>query len=195
MDANRFLRTALTGAVVASLSGLGLPGTALGQEEEKHKEKQQEEFEPAARAEAAGLMETIEATASLSAFARLLEASGMKAELENRGQNETFTILAPSNEAFDGVDDKMLRGPDRAREVVLQHIVRGEYTLRDLREEGDLTTLNRLEELRALKVDVEGDEFRIGDARIVEGDIQANNGVIHVIDKILFPTDEPLKEP
>lgn len=191
-----WLQAAIIGAVAVSLSGFGLVAPATAQEqEEKRQEEEEEAFEPAVQTEAMDLVEVIEENGSLSTFAALLEASGVKQELENR--DEEYTILAPHNAAFADVSEQAIttRGADWAREIVLQHIIRGEYTLKDLQGEGDLTTLNRTEELTALGVESREGEVLVGEARIVEGDIRASNGVVHVIDKVLFPAKEPLKEP
>lgn len=95
------------------------------------------------------------------------------------------TVFAPTDEAFENLDggvlDELLDGPPRTLTRVLDcHI------LPELVPEDDIRT----GELRPIQCEwpVERDRVgvRIGPARIVDGDIEATNGIVHAVDTVLL---------
>ncbi len=113
---------------------------------------------------------------SLKKFTRALEATGVAGQLQGGGD---YTIFAPMDVA---VADTSLD-----LKTVSHHIIPGRVTFSDLAgENNSYTTLHRDE----IEVDAT-DAIRVGDGLMVESDIAANNGIIHVIDKVLPPGDVP----
>ncbi|ROT82837.1 hypothetical protein C7M84_023988 [Penaeus vannamei] len=106
-----------------------------------------------------------------------------------------FTIFAPSDSAFSllprSVVSQLQNNTDKLREVVLFHVVPGVLRLEDLTDNGMLSSASP--KGRKLRVNVfkHGSDLQdvvtINGARVKRHDMIATNGVIHVIDKVLYP--------
>jgi uncharacterized surface protein with fasciclin (FAS1) repeats len=66
--------------------------------------------------------------------------------------------------------------------VLKNHLVQGKVTAADVAKLDRATTVQG----GALAIDA-SDGVRVGDARVTEADVEASNGVIHVIDTVLLP--------
>lgn len=105
--------------------------------------------------------------------------------------DEVHTVFAPTDQAFsvfmealgyNSLDDVPA---DTLRDIIRYHIVRGtEYAHSDLSEDQSLQTLLTNE---TINISVNGNTVMINTARISEADVEAANGVIHVIDAVLVP--------
>lgn len=95
-----------------------------------------------------------------------------------------LTVFAPTNAAFDEIAAIV---PSLSRRdiqlVLLNHIVRGEAFSTDLSDGQKLRSLIR----EKLEVGVDGDVVTINDAVVEEADLDASNGVVHIIDSVLVP--------
>jgi OOP family OmpA-OmpF porin len=100
------------------------------------------------------------------------------------------TLFAPSNQAFDAVPSDVLgrlqNDPVLLAQVLSHHVVDGVLMSSDLLD-GDVMALDG----NPLAV-VAGDDITVGGARLVERDITASNGVVHVIDRLILPPDVDL---
>ncbi len=98
----------------------------------------------------------------------------------------THTILAPSDVAFRDLPkaqlDALLADKEKLSAILSHHIIDGKLSSADLKA-GKIKTLGGSEVLATV---VDG-KLKIGAATIVKPDLQATNGVIHGIDKILQP--------
>jgi uncharacterized surface protein with fasciclin (FAS1) repeats len=97
-----------------------------------------------------------------------------------------YTVFAPTNDAFAalpvGVLQYLLSDTAALSEVLTYHVVSGKAMSSDLTDNQALTTL--LGETLTVKL---GTDVMINDAKVTTADIEATNGVIHVIDKVLVP--------
>ena len=98
-----------------------------------------------------------------------------------------FTVFAPINDAFEGMDVSMMDPEDLAA-VLQYHVVSGDF------EAGDLSDGTILEGLDGNNLTVStrttGDPMlMVDDADIVYADIEASNGTIHLINLVLDPTE------
>lgn len=95
----------------------------------------------------------------------------------------TFTVLAPTNQAFTdaGIDLASLSA-DELRPILLYHVIAGEQYASDFAA-GTVETLSG----QGLTVSVDDGVVFNGSARVIDADIRAGNGVIHVIDTVLIP--------
>ena len=130
-----------------------------------------------------------EAEGDLGTFLAGLEAAGIMEDFHGEGP---FTLFAPSDEAFaaylDGAgmsQEEAFAGAEMLQSILGYHVV-------TMMEDSEMvmgmdgqtfTTLNGA----PLEVTVDGDTVMIGDATILRYDIEASNGVIHVIDAVLSP--------
>lgn len=120
---------------------------------------------------------------SLSAFALALEAAGLT---ETFSQQGPMTVFAPSNEAFEalptGMLDQLLNDPETLRRILAFHVVSGDVSSDQL-ESGAIPTA----EGSTIDVEAENDEIKVNGASVVEADLEAENGVVHIIDEVILP--------
>jgi uncharacterized surface protein with fasciclin (FAS1) repeats len=97
-----------------------------------------------------------------------------------------FTVFAPTNDAFQKLPLATLHSvqddPDLLASVLTYHVVPGKLMAADL-EEGTLTTVSGED----LEVTREGDKVFINGYEITTADVEATNGVIHVMSDVLVP--------
>jgi uncharacterized surface protein with fasciclin (FAS1) repeats len=117
----------------------------------------------------------------------MIRQAGLNGTLQSPGP---YTLFAPTDAAFaalpPGIERKLL-APDNEEQlerVLRFHLVSGRLTSADL--EGKISTPETLEGGR-LQIDGIGPGIKVGDATVVQAEIEASNGVIHVIDAVLLP--------
>jgi uncharacterized surface protein with fasciclin (FAS1) repeats len=114
-----------------------------------------------------------------------LKATGLDQKLASGGP---YTIFAPTDEAFnalpEGVVEELLKPENRDTliKILTYHVVQGEKSSSML-QSGATETL----EGASVEVNVSSSGVMVNDAKVVQPDIQASNGVIHVIDKVILP--------
>jgi uncharacterized surface protein with fasciclin (FAS1) repeats len=100
--------------------------------------------------------------------------------------NAAFTVFAPVNAAFDALPPDTLAAvaadPALLASVLTYHVVPGKVMAADLVDGMMVETVQG----SMLTVDL-SDGAKIGDATIVATDLEAGNGVVHVIDAVLLP--------
>lgn len=113
-----------------------------------------------------------------------LQAADLVDTLKGAGP---FTVFAPTDDAFDalpaGTLDSLLQDIPALKDVLLYHVVSGKVMAADVVELTSATTV--LGEDVTVTVD-QGNVY-INDAKVIITDIEASNGVIHVIDAVLIP--------
>jgi len=130
------------------------------------------------------LLDGVKADRGLSAFLTLVEAAELDEMLEGNGP---LTIFAPNNSAFAGSQLRSKRlDRETVRKLVLRHVVRGRYEVTDLAQRRNVNSLAEDRSSTALTVTRVEDRIVIGgEAWIVGESIQTDNGVIHVISRVL----------
>jgi uncharacterized surface protein with fasciclin (FAS1) repeats len=99
-----------------------------------------------------------------------------------------FTVFAPTNAAFDALPKgtlEELTKPDKKndlRTILEYHVAVGGYKTENLQDGQELGMASG----HNVKFTVNGDKVKVNDANIVAS-IQATNGIVHVIDKVLLP--------
>lgn len=137
-------------------------------------------------AEAMGgdIVETAMASAQFSTLVRALNAAGLVDQLKQQGP---FTVFVPSDQAFSKMSadslTSLLADKQRLTNILTYHVVPGKLTAADLANVTSVKTLNGAE----LTVKVTDGVVYLNDAKVVQSDIAASNGVIHVIDTVLTP--------
>lgn len=130
-------------------------------------------------------------TASNDSFKVLtaaLKAAGLTETLAGEGP---FTVFAPNDEAFAALPQDALQqlmqpeNKDILVKILTYHVVPGKVTSSNL-QSGEVKTV----EGGAVNVKVDSATgVTVNDARVLQPDIQASNGVIHVIDRVILPPD------
>ncbi|MDA8622889.1 fasciclin domain-containing protein [Candidatus Poseidoniales archaeon] len=131
-------------------------------------------------------------TAQCTGIHNSLVAGVIQAELlETLQGTGPFTVFAPTDQAFidAGIDLSSLNTPEgkaTLSDILLYHVVSGEVPSSAVTECLAATAVNG----QSLSFTV-GDGVMVNDANVTLADVNTSNGVIHVIDKVLTPTDTP----
>lgn len=124
-------------------------------------------------------------TSDLSTLVTAITTADLTSVLQGDGP---FTVFAPTNDAFDnleeGVLETLLDNPDLLAEVLQYHVVSGKVMSTDL-SDGDVETLLSGKSINVSIVD--GVVTLNGSATVTNADIEASNGVVHIIDEVLIP--------
>lgn len=134
----------------------------------------------------ADVVDTAVAAGQFNTLAAALKAAGLVDTLKGDGP---FTVFAPTDAAFAalpaGTVENLLRPENRDQlvAVLTYHVVPGEYPVARVAGMDAADTVNG----QRLEIGTRGDAVTVGGARVVQVDVEASNGVIHVIDKVLIP--------
>lgn len=126
-------------------------------------------------AQAAGSFETLLRAATAADLVAVLQSDG------------PFTVFAPTDEAFAKIPqaqlEALLQDKEALRQVLLFHVVPGKVG------SAQVVELDTAETAAGQRVDirVENGIVKVGEANVVATDIEATNGVIHVIDQVILP--------
>ncbi len=120
-------------------------------------------------------------------FSTLVTAVTEAGLVETLSGDGPFTVFAPTNEAFaklpEGTLEMLLADVDLLTEVLTYHVVSGAVLAADV---VTMTSATNLEGGK-LNIMVDGSTVMINEATVVTTDIEASNGVIHVIDTVIVP--------
>jgi uncharacterized surface protein with fasciclin (FAS1) repeats len=136
------------------------------------------------------IVRTAQSAGQFSTLLAAVDAAGLTATLKGRGP---FTVFAPTDEAFAklpaGTVESLLRPENREqlKAILLYHVVSGRVAAATARGLDAATTV----EGRDVRIRTERGALRINDATVIGADVQASNGVIHVIDAVLLPPASP----
>lgn len=144
---------------------------------------------PAPSASASDIVAVASGTADLSTLVTAVDAAGLVPTLQGDGP---FTVFAPTNEAFaalpDGLLDQLLLpcNQEALSQILTYHVVAGKVTSADIAP-GDVATV----EGQKVTLSTDGGVM-VNDATVTTADVEASNGVVHVIDGVLVPSDVDL---
>jgi uncharacterized surface protein with fasciclin (FAS1) repeats len=97
-----------------------------------------------------------------------------------------FTVFAPTDEAFaklpSGTVEGLLKDREKLSAVLKYHLVSGKMNAEAVTKQASLRTVQG----KDLRVDL-SQGVRVGSAKVIKTDIDASNGVIHVIDTVQIP--------
>ena len=136
----------------------------------------------------AGICDTAVAAGNFKTLVAATRAAGLVETLNTKGP---FTVFAPTDDAFaklpKGTVDSLLKDIPKLTSILKYHVVEGKVPASDVVQHPKLTTLQGQD----LKIDAAKwhlhKSVKVNDANILKADVQADNGVIHVIDKVLLP--------
>jgi uncharacterized surface protein with fasciclin (FAS1) repeats len=136
----------------------------------------------------AGICDTAVAAGNFKTLVAATKAAGLVETLNTKGP---FTVFAPTDDAFaklpKGTVDSLLKDIPKLTAILTYHVVEGKVPASDVVQHPKLTTLQGQD----LKIDAAKwhlhKSVKVNDANILKADIKADNGLIHVIDKVLLP--------
>ncbi|CAM4445930.1 fasciclin domain-containing protein [Deinococcus marmoris] len=131
------------------------------------------------------IAEIVSTNPDFSTLLAAVKAAGLVETLSGAGP---FTVFAPSNAAFAKIPaadlNALINDPEKLKSILLYHVVVGKATAADVIELNTAKTVNGA----AVNLKVNGGKVMVNDATVTQADVQATNGVIHVIDTVLMPT-------
>ena len=132
------------------------------------------------------IVDTAVAAGSFNTLVAAVQAAGLVDTLKSPGP---FTVFAPTDEAFAalpaGTVETLLKpeNKDQLVAILTDHVVAGEVKSADIA--GQMLSANTVQGA-ALKIDATNG-VKVNDATVIAADVDATNGVIHVMDKVLLP--------
>ncbi|MHA2392101.1 MAG: fasciclin domain-containing protein [Promethearchaeota archaeon] len=129
----------------------------------------------------------VEVASGAGGFSTLLKAAEVAGLVDTLSTGGPFTIFAPTDDAFSKVPSEtlnaLLNEPEKLKGILLYHAVKGKVM------SSDLSGTMEVETLHGQKIRIDATKgVMINDANVIKADIEANNGVIHVIDKVILPS-------
>lgn len=134
----------------------------------------------------ADIVDTAVSAGSFNTLAAALQAGGLVDTLKADGP---YTVFAPTDEAFaklpDGTVEMLLlpENKDKLVEILTYHVVAGKVTSAEVVTLESAQTANGSD----IAIKVVHETVFINDSRVVAADIEASNGVIHVVDTVILP--------
>jgi uncharacterized surface protein with fasciclin (FAS1) repeats len=132
------------------------------------------------------IVDTAVAAGSFKTLATALQAAGLVDTLKGKGP---YTVFAPTDEAFAklpaGTVEDLLKpeNKEKLRAILLYHVVAGKVTAKQVMKMKSAKTLNG----ESVTIAVKDGKVMVNNATVTQADIEASNGVIHVIDTVLLP--------
>ena len=139
-----------------------------------------------AEAHSKDIVDTAMEAGSFTTLLAAAEAAGLVETLKGEGP---FTVFAPTDDAFaalpEGTVEGLLEDTEALTAILTYHVVPGAVMSGDLSDGMEAETVNGATAM----VSIDGDTVMVGDATVTQADIEASNGVIHVIDSVLMPPE------
>ena len=143
-------------------------------------------FNPPKPAPAKTIVDLAVATPELSTLVAALKAADLVGTLSGSGP---FTVFAPTNEAFAalpaGLVTNLLKPENKAElvDLLTYHVASGDVHAKDLSDKEMIKTV----EGKDVTVRLSGKSVLINTAKVITADVDASNGVVHIIDAVLIP--------
>jgi len=135
------------------------------------------------------IVDTAVAAGSFKTLVAAIQAAGLVDTLKGPGP---FTVFAPTDEAFGklpkGTLDDLLKpeNKDKLAAILTYHVISGKKMAKDVVKMKKAKTVQG----SWIKIKAKSGKVMIDKATVVKTDIEASNGVIHVIDTVLLPPEK-----
>lgn len=140
---------------------------------------------PAFAGERKDIIDTAVAAGNFQTLAKAITAAGLVDTLKGKGP---FTVFAPTDEAFaklpPGTIEKLLANKQKLTDVLLYHVVPGRVAAADVMKTKTAKTVGG----GYLFFDT-SKGVKVNSSMVVKADVEAENGIIHVIDSVILPLD------
>ncbi len=131
----------------------------------------------------------VDTAVSAGKFTTLVKAIGVAGLADTLKGPGPFTVFAPDDAAFAKVPsaalNELLGDKPKLVKVLTLHVVKGDLSAKEVVKLKKVTTL----EGEALPIKKADGTVKIGAAEVTGTDIKCSNGVIHVIDTVLMPSN------
>ena len=131
-------------------------------------------------------MTTAVEAGSFSTLAAALEDADLIGVLQGDGP---FTVFAPNDASFsklpEGTVEALLADKEALTKILTFHVVPGKVTSDAVVKISEASTVAGIN----ARIEVKMGEVYVSGAKVIQADIAASNGVIHVIDSVMLPPD------
>ncbi len=131
----------------------------------------------------ADIVDVAIAAGNFGTLVAAVKAAGLVDTLKGSGP---FTVFAPNDDAFaklpEGVVEGLLNDVPKLTAVLSYHVVAGKHMAADVANMSSAKTVQGQE----ITIDA-SDGVKVNGAQVIAADIEADNGVIHVIDSVIMP--------
>jgi uncharacterized surface protein with fasciclin (FAS1) repeats len=129
------------------------------------------------------IVETLRASGQFTILIKALDATNLTGVLK---ANPNLTLFAPTDAAFaalpPGELDRLQKNPGEMQTLLTQHLINATVDSTKIKgSRGPVPTVSGV----AITVDGNGEALLAGNATILQADVKATNGVVHVVDKVL----------
>lgn len=134
------------------------------------------------------IVDTAIQAGSFKTLVKAVQAAGLVETLKGKGP---FTVFAPTDEAFaklpKGTVEGLLKDVPKLQAVLTYHVVPGKVMA------ADVVKLKSAKTVQGQNVKIDASKWhlhknvKVNDANVVKTDIVTDNGVIHVIDRVILP--------
>jgi len=129
----------------------------------------------------------VDVASEAGSFETLLAAAQAAGLVDTLSGTGPFTVFAPTDDAFaalpEGTVDALLADPEALADILLYHVVSGKVLASDVVGLTSATTVQGSD----VAITVDGGSVMVNDANVVATDIDASNGIIHVLDAVILP--------
>ena len=132
------------------------------------------------------IVDTAIKAGSFNTLVAAVQAAELVETLKSKGP---FTVFAPTDEAFSKLDKATLESllkpenKDQLVAILTYHVVAGKVMSTDITGNMEPATVNG----STINIKLSNGKVLINDATVITADVDTDNGVIHVIDKVLIP--------
>ena len=132
------------------------------------------------------IVDTAVKAGNFNTLVAAVQAGELVETLKGKGP---FTVFAPTDEAFAKIDSATLtdllkpENKEKLAAILTYHVVAGKVMSSDIKGNMEAPTVNG----KSLSIKLMSGKVMINDATVVVPDVNADNGVIHIIDTVLLP--------
>jgi transforming growth factor-beta-induced protein len=174
---------------LAACSDDGSDDTSAADEAPAEQPAEEPAAEEAPAEEPGTIVDVAASTEGFSTLVAAVQAAGLVETLSGEGP---FTVFAPTDDAFAAAleslgitAEELLADTETLTSILTYHVVAGEVPSSDVvtLDGQSVATVNGAE----VAISVDGETVMVNDATVTAVDVEASNGVIHVIDTVLLP--------
>jgi len=122
-----------------------------------------------------------------SDFSTLVSVLTQAGLVETLSEEGPFTVFAPTNDAFKKIPESTLKeilaDKNRLSSILTYHVVPGKVMAKDVMQLKSAKTIQGSQ----LSIEIKNGMVMVDEAKVITPDIEARNGVIHIIDTVLVP--------
>jgi uncharacterized surface protein with fasciclin (FAS1) repeats len=135
----------------------------------------------------ADIVDIAVAAGAFTTLVTAVQVAGLVDALKSPGP---FTVFAPNDDAFAKLPPEtittLVQNPPQLGRILTYHVVAGKY------KQADLAGIDHLISLEGSRISIDcADGFEVKNATVVAADIEADNGIIHVIDQVMLMSPDP----